>query len=322
MSDSTSNVDVAIIITHYKQYSYLINLLNYISDNDDLNASEIIIIDDKSLADEDLAKLVKSHPRYKFYRNEVNRGPSFSRNFGTNISTAKYIQFLDADDWITPEKINVQYQKAVALNFPSFICSDWARVTFESVYQNPELIQTYQPNLQEPTLINILVHFFPLMSGLILRQDFIDINGFNEEMRLIEDVNLAIRLYNFKESFYYFKSDPLFFYRVNNPNSLSNSNELEFWKSNLINYKLCFDLAEKKYSLEKTKEYRSISFRVIWLIFLKSCEIKNKIFINESIEELHKTKRPINLAFKHGKTFLLTKLIGLKLTSKLLSIRK
>ncbi|SOD18622.1 glycosyltransferase family 2 protein [Pedobacter xixiisoli] len=320
MPDSTLNVDVSIIITHYKQYSYLTNLLNYISNNDDLSASEIIIIDDKSLANDDLTKLVKSHPRYKFYQNEVNRGPSFSRNFGANISTAKYIQFLDADDWITPEKIKVQYQKAVALNFPSFVCSDWARVTFDSDYQNLEVIQAYQPNLEEPTLINILIHFFPLMSGLILKQDFIDINGFNEEMRLIEDVNLAIRLFSLKERFYYFKSDPLFFYRVNNPNSLSNSNELEFWKSNLDNYKLCFDLAEKKYSLEKIQEYRSISFRVIWLTFLKSCEIKNIIFINETIKELHKTERPINLTLKHGKTFLLTKLIGLKLASKLLSI--
>lgn len=72
---------------------------------------EVLIIDDGStdatsiIAENFLAK----DPRIKYFRQEKG-GVSKARNLGISKSTGDFIQFLDADDMISPEKIEIQLE--------------------------------------------------------------------------------------------------------------------------------------------------------------------------------------------------------------------
>lgn len=70
---------------------------------------ELLIIDDNST--DATAKIVESYlddKRIKFFTNKVNLGPAKTRNIGLDNAIGNYITFLDADDFIDREKLDVQ----------------------------------------------------------------------------------------------------------------------------------------------------------------------------------------------------------------------
>jgi len=71
-----------------------------------VNDVEIIIIDDcsNSKTQSFLKKLRKIN--IKVYRNQKNKGISYSRNFGVKVSNSEYITFVDSDDYIFEKKFN------------------------------------------------------------------------------------------------------------------------------------------------------------------------------------------------------------------------
>lgn len=64
---------------------------------------ELICIDDCSTDSslEILEKYATLDSRIKIIKNETNRGLSYNRNFGVDISKGDYILFLDSDDWLS-----------------------------------------------------------------------------------------------------------------------------------------------------------------------------------------------------------------------------
>lgn len=311
---------ISIIITHFKQIEYLTTLLKYIKDNNQFEALEVIIIDDHSLKENEILQLKNKHSNFQFYQNQENRGPSYSRNLGVSISKGEYIQFLDADDWISTDKIKIQYEKAVELGSPSFICSEWSRVSFDSEPNNTKIEGIFIPNLNHPTLINIMNHFFPLMSGLILKKSFLEINGFREDMRLIEDVNLSIRLFNFDNNFVLHKCfRPLFFYRTNVKNSLSQSNRQNFNRSIFQNYLTAFQFINK--SKRELNDLKQQSFNVLWHVYLETILIEDKELLKNVIDEINSIKLDRRIGIK-GKKILLCRILGFNKASKILRLYK
>ena len=67
---------------------------------------EIIVVDDGS-TDESLGVLQSFGDRIKL-ESGLNRGGNHARNRGIELSRGDYIQFLDADDYLLPEKIEYQ----------------------------------------------------------------------------------------------------------------------------------------------------------------------------------------------------------------------
>lgn len=82
---------------------------------------EAIVVDDGSVNDREVSAVVSSFddPRFKLERLERNRGLAASRNAGIRLAQGKYIQFLDADDLLHPEKIQKQIDQLERTNQPS-----------------------------------------------------------------------------------------------------------------------------------------------------------------------------------------------------------
>ncbi|RED19584.1 hypothetical protein BD847_3871 [Flavobacterium cutihirudinis] len=100
---------VSIIVPCYNQGQYLSRALESVL-NQSFKHWECIIINDGSSDDtEEIAKeWLEKDVRFK-YISQANRGLSNARNVGINNSTGNYIQFLDADDCLNPEKLRKSF---------------------------------------------------------------------------------------------------------------------------------------------------------------------------------------------------------------------
>ncbi len=71
---------------------------------------EIIIVDDGSTDETtQVAKdLAAKHPVEIMYRRQANQGPGSARELGRQAATGQFIQYLDSDDLLLPEKFELQ----------------------------------------------------------------------------------------------------------------------------------------------------------------------------------------------------------------------
>lgn len=99
---------VSVVIPTYNRPEYLESAIRSVS-NQTYQNLEIIVVDDAS--DLDYGPLEKKFPSVIFMKNHRNRGACYSRNRGLEAATGEFINFLDDDDELFPEKIKLQVEK-------------------------------------------------------------------------------------------------------------------------------------------------------------------------------------------------------------------
>ena len=85
---------------------------------------EIIVIDDGST--DNSLEIIKSYGEKVIYESGENRGGNHARNRGFALSSGEYIQYLDADDYILPEKIERQV-RFLEETGADVVYGDWKR---------------------------------------------------------------------------------------------------------------------------------------------------------------------------------------------------
>jgi glycosyltransferase involved in cell wall biosynthesis len=103
---------ISIIIPSYNYGNYIVAALESIVVQT-FKDWECIVVDDGSTDDtaKRVADFISSNPLYDFkYICIPNSGTSAAKNVGIDLAKGKYIQFLDADDLLSPEKLEVQAQ--------------------------------------------------------------------------------------------------------------------------------------------------------------------------------------------------------------------
>ena len=121
-----------------------------------------------------------------------NGGPSRARNVGWQQSGSEWIQFLDADDVLAPDKIRLH--AGAAANMPpdvAVIYSDWKATRLEDGAWIA-VGGTWAPALGEDTIASLLQpdQFLSNASCLFRRSWLEAVGGFDERHWLIEDVDL------------------------------------------------------------------------------------------------------------------------------------
>lgn len=106
-------VKVSIIIPVYNAQNFLSDCLESLI-GQTLKELEIICINDGSTdkSIEILRKYHKIDPRIKVISNSCNMGQPTSRNIGINMARGKYIQFVDADDYIDKNTVEDLFKLA------------------------------------------------------------------------------------------------------------------------------------------------------------------------------------------------------------------
>ena len=101
---SVNNDLISIIVPLYNQEKLISRSLDSIIKQTYKNI-EVIVIDDCSTDDSYKIALTfsKKDKRVKVFKNEINSGASFCRNYGLDQAHGEYIGFVDADDYVEPD---------------------------------------------------------------------------------------------------------------------------------------------------------------------------------------------------------------------------
>lgn len=112
--------NVSIIIPAYNAEKYIEKCLDSLL-SQTLKEIEIIVINDGSK--DNTEELVKKYndKRIKYYKN-TNHGIGYTRNFGIDKATGKYIMFLDSDDYVEKNICEELYNKAEKDKLDLVIC--------------------------------------------------------------------------------------------------------------------------------------------------------------------------------------------------------
>jgi glycosyltransferase involved in cell wall biosynthesis len=164
---------------------------------------EVVVVDDAS-TDGTMEVLERFGSRIQLERRSTNSGPGATRNHGLDLARGDYVQFLDADDVLLPDKVEAclsEFGSAVDMVFSDnayFLDSPadarkWAdahaSARLKKLFQwrpmqwNPDRAAEYMLRREVQTSM-------PLHRAALLRR----IGGFREDLWSLEDIELHFRL--------------------------------------------------------------------------------------------------------------------------------
>lgn len=110
-------MDISVIVPVYNVEDYLAECLESIL-SQGFDSMEIICIEDGSSDDsfKILETFAQKYSQIRIIKHDTNKGPSAARNAGLKIATGKYILFVDSDDILAENALNVLYKEAEQKN--------------------------------------------------------------------------------------------------------------------------------------------------------------------------------------------------------------
>lgn len=285
----------SIIITHHKRIDLLRQQLSAYAEwlRED-KFYEFIVVDNSDLEERDQNLLKNDFPWVSFIFLTKNLGPSQSRNFGIQACNGELIQFIDDDDLITFEKL--EFQTRYLSNHPEVDVivggtlkvkwsSDMLPVLDESAIRFPKFEYVKECN----ELLDV-DGFFQIGAALFRKDALIKIGGFDENLFMIEDVNLYIRLFSLGSRIQVIRDSPFgLFWRVHaNATSLSHSNQKVFLEGCLVNFMYCIN----HQLLKSEKDYREV-FTGIYNIGKSLYGTKSRMFpkLVDTLAKLNSSQR-------------------------------
>lgn len=200
---------ISIITPHYNNFSGLENLLVCLK-NQKSNEWEWIIVDDLS-SREELDKLKHFEEENKglnvrIFFNSHKQNASVCRNQGAALASHNVLVFLDSDDTISSEFVLNR-----RLEVKEFI-------VFQNILVVNKTSSTPYSKIKNDFLNNFLKAKFAWQTTSILfnKQFFISIGGFDQNLKLLQDVELSIRILLVGSNYEILTNNEVdFFYRVN-----------------------------------------------------------------------------------------------------------
>jgi glycosyltransferase involved in cell wall biosynthesis len=209
---------VSVIITAYNYGRYIERALRSCLDQSIPNKQyEIIIVNDCS-TDNTVAILDNYQNDARIYHLEKNVGLSAARNFGVRKAKGQYVVFLDADDYLHRETIQVQQL---------FLDENHALNAVAIDYYLVDDLENHRERIKADEK--------PIACGIMFRKDLlIEIGLYDENFKAREEEDLRIR---FLEKFNIYNIPlPLYRYRRHD-NNLTNNEEVMQHAKNQLNQK-------------------------------------------------------------------------------------
>lgn len=151
--------------------------------------SEIIAVDDGS-TDGTLAALRQFGSRIRILSGR-NRGGAAARNWGLSVAKGTFVQFLDADDILLPDKIAVCMSAVRGREVKSIPVTEWRYIGKGS---NPSRESCRFPPDNRETLWAMLVHPLIIEAPLHYKSVLDSLGGFREHLACCQEKDLHLRL--------------------------------------------------------------------------------------------------------------------------------
>ena len=198
---------------------------------------EIVIVDDGSTDNsKDIYDKYKEDRRFHIFFNERNMGCGYTKRKCVELSTGEICGFLDADDCITPEAINIMVEAHLQHPQCSLVYSQYniadsnLNITGKSIYSRA--IPPSESLLMHPWAISQFVTF--------KRSKYLETAGINPNYKAAEDIDIYLKLEETGEPLFIEKL--LYTYRCNTGNNISQGERLSrtaFYYEILAKYEAC-----------------------------------------------------------------------------------
>lgn len=221
--------DVSVVIPNYNRVKPLFYALKSILLQSE-SVREVIIVDDCSEIEKfelvkDQVEKINSTSKVDFYlfRQEVNKGANFCRNYGINVAKGKYIAFLDSDDIWMRDKIKTQMEHIYRAKFgdtrPILSCTGRLRVDggYKVIAQQFSGKSFSKEKLLESNFLGTL------SSAVVDTWLARFVNGFDESLPACQDWDFFIRLSNYIK--YVGVSEPLCVYVDHDEERITSGNK-------------------------------------------------------------------------------------------------
>jgi len=154
---------------------------------------EVIVVDDGS-NDDPVAALCSIHdPRLRTIRREPNGGASVARNLGSELATGDLLAFLDADDTWYASKLERQLARLAAEPLAVGVGTQMHHVGLRGTPIGITGVEELDDaGLQQVRTADLMP--FPVSSLVANRKVVLDVGGFDETLRLAQDLEFLARL--------------------------------------------------------------------------------------------------------------------------------
>lgn len=264
---------VSIIIPVFNR-SHLIKETLQSVKNQFLNTWECIIVDDGStdVTVDVVADFIKGDNRFLLLVRPDNRkkGASTCRNIGLENSKGRFIQFLDSDDIISPDKISEQLKVLTTQSELSFAFCKWGR--FSNSIDAIDLYDSlfvYQDFSNPVELLNALIvskGYLPIHSFLFSKK-LVDKAGFwDENIGLNDDGEFFSRVVVTFDKAVFSERGVVFYRNSEKDISLSSFDSIEkvisslkSWETIFKRYRLKFKGEDRKFRIYKKKSIYQVT---------------------------------------------------------------
>ena len=244
---------ISIVIPVYNAEKYLEQCLNSIK-NQTYKNFEVILVNDGSIdhSESICMDFVKVDTRFKYFT-KVNGGASSARNFGLDNVTGNYITFIDADDWVDENHLEVLINNIKDNNSDMAVSSikkfDNSNNFYFRVYSNEEKYLLNYNKFNRVEFLVILPKLIPANNSYkvavskLFKKELVTDVRFDESIVYGEDLEFFFKIYNNINSISYI-DEVTYVYRLHDERSSSKFGQLHM-EQELSIYKKMYERIEE-----------------------------------------------------------------------------
>lgn len=280
---------ISIVIPIYNAEKYLEECLNSIK-NQTYKNFEVIMVNDGSKDDSETIcmNFLRSDSRFRYLK-KANGGVSSARNLGLDNVKGDYITFIDADDWVDENYLDLLIT-TVKKNHSDIVVSSYKQFNnIDVFYLRAYTIQEkYLLNFEKMNRDDFLTIFPKLMSinvcfnnavAKLFRKELLKNLRFDTSIKYGEDLDFYFRLYLNVDSISYV-DEPTYVYRMHGDSTTSNFNQ-EHAEQELSIFKQMYEKIQE-IGLPSIHYFNKLKK----LLELRMDFLENKVLLNEYLDFL------------------------------------
>lgn len=287
---------ISIVIPVYNAEKYLEQCLNSIK-NQTYKNFEVILVNDGSIdhSESICMDFVKVDTRFKYFT-KVNGGASSARNLGLDNAQGKYITFIDADDWVDENHLEVLINNIKENNSDMAVSSikkfdNVSKFGFRVHSKQEKYLLNYNKLNREEFLVILpkLIHAsnsYKIAVSKLFKKELLSDVRFDESIVYGEDLDFFFKIYNNISSISYV-DEVSYIYRLYDESTSSKFGQL-YMEQELGIYKKMYEKIEEL-GLPTIHYYNTIRD----LLEFRKDLLENRVLFNEYLEFLETKEKSV-----------------------------
>ena len=270
IADYESKTLISIIVPIYNVENYLRQCLDSIMNQTYQNFECLLINDGSPDNSADICReYVSKDSRFRYFEKE-NGGVSSARNLGIEHSKGEYITFIDSDDWVESDYVEILYDELIKENadiavstYKRFEMGDncWYVHAFQRGYDKK--VFTNKKLMDELLFLDGFDNSYRFVSGKLVHRNMLENIAFNVATPYGEDMEFWFKIYMVSDRVVYVNKET-YNYRTD-------------------------ERISKHFTLDAVRS--DVQQRLNFIALLSSRGIDTKGYLDECLKKLHEKKK-------------------------------